>query len=484
MRIGRGKIAGLAALILWTTVVAVLAGTGNDQLVLALVGIGIGASVLIGVHLALQMMRVRGDQRRANDRSRTVAKKIDGVSGSLRALERDTEETAARNHVVELLERLADIVEDHVVEVREDLAGIAGEHLVEVRENLAGIAGEHRVEMRENLADIAVALKTQLEAVQELRVDIEWLEQVLQGVGDNLARLGGHQPSDAQVERRPRALEDQTGQLELVQALQASVKDLTGLLNTASRTLAASPRAASGTDSSRRLNALVSMFSHPRYLEIGLDQGKTFEAIASTSRVGVEPVPRFDTGKLPVGSTVFIGTSDEFFEFADTGLELDVVFVDGLHTFQQTYRDIVHSLRHLRRGGVILVDDVVPCDEVSAIPDLSRSLAERRARGMLGTPWHGDVFRVVPLLRDAHPQLASRTIVGSGNEQLVLWNPSDAPVEMISTDDLAHYLGMGFSDLFADGIPEYFNAQREDDVISEFRSWRATRDRATRDLKA
>ena len=44
--------------------------------------------------------------------------------------------------------------------------------------------------------------------------------------------------------------------------------------------------------------------------------------------------------------------------FADHSL--DLVYLDGLHTFEQTYRDLCNTLMHAHPATVILVDDTVP----------------------------------------------------------------------------------------------------------------------------
>jgi len=100
---------------------------------------------------------------------------------------------------------------------------------------------------------------------------------------------------------------------------------------------------------------------------------------------------------LPRGSSFAVTTSDEFFSTLRPSKRYDVAFIDGLHTFEQTYRDVINTFAHLR-SGVILIDDTVPSDEYSAIPDQEASYRARDAAGLEGRPWHGDVWRVVMLL--------------------------------------------------------------------------------------
>lgn len=94
--------------------------------------------------------------------------------------------------------------------------------------------------------------------------------------------------------------------------------------------------------------------------------------------------------------------SDEFFSKNSSRLAargLDVVFVDGLHTYEQSLRDIDNSLRYLRDGGVIVVDDCSPPNEPASRPLKPNDNA----------PWCGDVWKSIVHLRSVRSDL--RTFV-------------------------------------------------------------------------
>jgi hypothetical protein len=164
-------------------------------------------------------------------------------------------------------------------------------------------------------------------------------------------------------------------------------------------------------------------------------------------------------------------TSDRYFEVLDANVVFEIVFLDGLHTYQQTYRDLINSLRHLEARGAVIIDDVVPSDEFSAMPDLERSISEQVNRGVSDLLWHGDVFRIIPLLRDHHPELHFRTLVGAGNEQTVLWK-TDANHESVAVDEatLQDYGRVTYEETFAHGVPEYFRPGSENEVLVEFQN--------------
>jgi hypothetical protein len=138
-----------------------------------------------------------------------------------------------------------------------------------------------------------------------------------------------------------------------------------------------------------------------------------------------------------------------------------------LHTYRQTYRDLVNALEVCSHGP-ILIDDVVPCDETSAIPDLDASLAERRHLGLPGTPWHGDVYRMMVCVVENHPELRWRTIATGGNPQTIVWkeNP-DVPSLSVGDDVVAKYESVSFEDVFVEGIPEGFHPCSERDALTD-----------------
>jgi hypothetical protein len=222
-----------------------------------------------------------------------------------------------------------------------------------------------------------------------------------------------------------------------------------------------------GNRSARRVNRLAELLGDATtYLEVGVARGFTLEAVKIRNRTGVDPRPLFSVRDLPTGITVFVGTSDDFFASLSADAAFDVVFLDGLHTYEQTYRDVIHALRHTDPSGVLLIDDVVPRDEVSAMRDQAESYDERRRRGLSSWPWHGDVFRTIPVLRDHHPELEFSTIVGSGNEQAVVWKRSAAKASSPINDELlAPYASISYHDVFSAGVPEWFRPGSEDEVI-------------------
>jgi hypothetical protein len=239
------------------------------------------------------------------------------------------------------------------------------------------------------------------------------------------------------------------------------------------RRLVHSPGEVAGTDSSRRINRLLQLTPGPRrYLEVGLDHGFTLEAVDAAVRWGVDPYPAFNIKHLPAGVHIAQMTSDDFFATLGRESTFDAIFVDGLHTFRQAYRDVINACRACPNGA-ILVDDVVPCDEISAMPNSSESMQERVRQGVQHRMWHGDVYRAMLCIAEHHPEISFRTIIDAGNPQALVWlHDPDTPVTCVAQDVLDEYESRAFADVFKDGVPNILTPTSEGQALSE---WSARR---------
>jgi hypothetical protein len=156
------------------------------------------------------------------------------------------------------------------------------------------------------------------------------------------------------------------------------------------------------------IRAAVSELRAERYLEIGVKDGVCFHAIDVPTRVAVDPHFAFRPPLVArartllhasTGSLYFETTSDDFFRrHAHRVAPFDLVFVDGLHTYEQAYRDVVNSLERLRGGGVIVIHDCNPASPAAAAPTLEQA---GRMEGWNGE-WNGDVYKAIVRLRSRH----------------------------------------------------------------------------------
>lgn len=170
-----------------------------------------------------------------------------------------------------------------------------------------------------------------------------------------------------------------------------------------------------------RLNALAEITSASKYLEVGVANGHTFFRVNVPFKVAVDPKFRFKAEEHADKNTIFHEvTSDEFFtKFALDYEKFDLIYLDGLHTFEQTFRDFCVSLRHSHEKTIWLLDDTRPISLLSAIPDLQRFRKLRELTGDERPAWMGDIYKVVFAIHDFFPQFNYATFPNHG--QTVVW---------------------------------------------------------------
>jgi SAM-dependent methyltransferase len=155
------------------------------------------------------------------------------------------------------------------------------------------------------------------------------------------------------------------------------------------------------------VQAELDRFRRPRYLEIGVNVGVLFLHVRARRKVGVDPVPRIPRWKrlghpnTAVRGRLLATTSDEYFASIEPGETFDVVFVDGLHTHEQSLRDVENALAHLSTDGVVLVHDCNPADALAGGPD-------PEATGDAG--WNGEVWKTIVHLRATRADLDVRVL--------------------------------------------------------------------------
>lgn len=193
----------------------------------------------------------------------------------------------------------------------------------------------------------------------------------------------------------------------------------------------------------RRANHLIKHLGLKRYLEIGLGNGGTFDAISASEKVGVDPHP-WNPGVKDLPG-VEIATSDDYFaRHWDSGEKFDLILLDGLHTAEQTYRDFVNSLHYAHERTIWLIDDVLPNDRYSAIPDYDEAINQRKAEtGSEDRAWHGDVYKIVWMIRAFHPNMRLRTF-GPEQPQSIVY--SAPPTDAVMYSSLREIAALSYAD--------------------------------------
>lgn len=142
------------------------------------------------------------------------------------------------------------------------------------------------------------------------------------------------------------------------------------------------------------------------YLEIGMGDGSSMAlARPGTRAIGVDPVP---TLRWPIRAecTVVPQRSQDFLARPDVGSYFpagppDLVFIDGLHTFEAVLDDLIGVERLAGPRTVVLVHDTIPLDEPTQRPDRVHAF------------YTGDVWKLLPALADLRPDLDVATVLAS-----------------------------------------------------------------------
>jgi len=128
------------------------------------------------------------------------------------------------------------------------------------------------------------------------------------------------------------------------------------------------------------------------YLEIGTRHGSSLAAFPCDA-ICVDPVMRPATEALNRKRTFcFQMTSDQFFrdhdvfDFFPRGV--DIAFLDGMHQYEFLLRDFINTERYCHRRSLIILHDCLP------------TTAEITTRVPPGGPWAGDVWKMVPILKE------------------------------------------------------------------------------------
>ena len=172
------------------------------------------------------------------------------------------------------------------------------------------------------------------------------------------------------------------------------------------------------------------------YLEIGVSTGASL-ALSRARSIAVDPDFRI-TEPIDCDVQIVRATSDDFFASPDAfarfeGVPVDLAFIDGLHLAEFALRDFMNTEKRMSRGGVIVVDDVMPRNELEACR-IRRTVA-----------WAGDVYKLHDVLTKYRPDLTiipvnshptgSYLVVGLDPESTILDDHYDEIEAQIATPD-------------------------------------------------
>lgn len=164
---------------------------------------------------------------------------------------------------------------------------------------------------------------------------------------------------------------------------------------------------------------LIKKYKFSKYLEIGTQKGESFFPVVCKKKVAVDPEFKIDfknkikwylTNLSNFKNVYFQMTSDDFFQNHQSFLKnkgrLDIVLIDGLHTFSATLKDSLNCLDHLSRNGIIVLHDCYPPHKAASIYAENAEEAIKIGSAMEGWTgeWCGDSWKAIVYLREKYKE--------------------------------------------------------------------------------
>ena len=166
---------------------------------------------------------------------------------------------------------------------------------------------------------------------------------------------------------------------------------------------------------------IISKLNPIDYLEIGVDEGSTFQKVnAKNKKHGVDPYGGCPSITHRMPSMVFFALNKR--EYKN---KYDVIFIDGCHISDIVVAEIKESLKILKPGGSIVLHDTAPRNEIvqcvlpadfenfySNINKNNYSFREQTNHTPI-VGQNGDAWKALTYTRSNYPELTSFSVVTS-----------------------------------------------------------------------
>jgi hypothetical protein len=119
-------------------------------------------------------------------------------------------------------------------------------------------------------------------------------------------------------------------------------------------------------------------------------------------------------------------TSNDFFK--NNKEYFDVIFIDGLHYYDQVKLDVENGLACLNNNGIIIIHDMLPIKENHAVVPIPDPFTK---------PWLGDVWRLGFELMTRSDVVFNIVKTDSGCG--ILWRGTQTPTDLSATADWKFY---------------------------------------------
>jgi hypothetical protein len=173
------------------------------------------------------------------------------------------------------------------------------------------------------------------------------------------------------------------------------------------------------------LEQLHSMLRPKTYFEIGTLDGDMLK-LSSCASISVDPKYQVSSnviGKKPT-CHFFQMTSDNFFAQYNPqsifGQKIDLAFLGAAQLFELLLRDFINTELHCSRNSVIVLHACIPMDELAAAGRQSDPLRQDSFRPGY---WTGDVWKIVPALKQWRPDLTITVADGTPKPLILITAP-------------------------------------------------------------
>jgi len=213
-----------------------------------------------------------------------------------------------------------------------------------------------------------------------------------------------------------------------------------------------------------RIHLFLQFHNFKNYLEIGVADGSTIKRVLLSSKTGVDPSPNFLVKDLDFN--MYVMKSKEFFK--ENTSNFDFIYIDGDHQYETFIHDLVDSLKVLDEKGVILVDDVLPSDEVSSFGSFKKSMSESRNRNLdFPRPWMGTVFNIIFLLQNYKNEIDFYTLHDKNHVQLIIWIKKKFDYDLLLSEK-ANYT---YEDLLKSDLNSLYRFRTDVEVVNHFKEF-------------
>lgn len=183
------------------------------------------------------------------------------------------------------------------------------------------------------------------------------------------------------------------------------------------------------------------------YVEIGVGRGDSLAALLACPQppakiVAIDPSTKILRSPVKNRVNVNLLTSDEFFSRNELtkDLQIDMAFIDGMHLFEYALKDFINCEKYSTKDTVIFFHDVLP----RSARTVSRNLADVPYQ-RLYSPWNGDIWKIVPILKEFRPELSLKLhSVRDGLLEVSGIDPASKVLEKEYDNIVAKYKDMPF----------------------------------------